>query len=289
MGLLDSAEYIEQAYFFERAEERLKKGDPMQEILVGIRDEVLATTRLPLALDYMRSELNHVGQMASAMRTVAHYFTPFQAYIVGAAEDDLGRFDIRTAFRILHLEAKYRAKFPDPLDDSYRAGLFFYQFESLCRNRLRYDHGLAAIAQDPAYPKPWGKWIMEVRRNIESIGIADLVYVTSAHYVERESRKGVEGISMPADILFGEKEGKIALANRKKEPVRLFEALQRQLDYPPAPRNVPQHDPLEQLVKLVRQMERMETRMKILEEENREGAIDLTKFYGKDGKPPREH
>ena len=280
MSGLDRAEYIEQAYFFETGEERLKKGDPMQEVLGTIRDEVLATTRLPMALDYMLAELNHAGSMSAAMRKLSHYFAPFQAYIVGEAEDDRGRFDIRMAFQILQHEAKYRATEPSP------AGLFFYQFEALCRNRLRYDFGLAAMAQDPMYDPNWGKWIMEVRRRIEMVGIGDLVYVASEHYRERESQRGVLDEATPGQILFGTKEGKIALANRKREPVRLFEALQRQLGYPKVPRNLPRHDPLEQLTALTRRMERLEVRMKIMEDENREGSFDLTKFYRKPETPP---
>ena len=37
-------------------------------------------------------------------------------------------------------------------------------------------------------------------------------------------------------ILFGEKEGKIARANRGRDPLYLFSALQRQLGYPEVPR-----------------------------------------------------
>lgn len=273
MGMLDSEEYVEQAFFFDAAAERLKKGEAMQDLLAGIREEVLSTTSLPMALDYMLAELNHAGMMSSAMRKLTHYFTPFQAYIVGEAESDQGKFDIRIAFKLLHFEAKYRSAEPSA------AGMFFYHFESLCRNRLRYDHGLAAIAQDPIYSKEWAHWIMEVRRRIESIGLADLVYVASEHYLEREVRKSGGEAAMPETVLFGLKEGKIALANRAKEPLRLFEALQRHLGYPPVPRPIVLHDPLEQLTQLMRRIERMEVRMKMMEEEQREGSIDLSKFY----------
>lgn len=278
MAMLDRDEYVEQAFFFEAAVERLKKGEPMQELLSGMRDEVLSTTRLPMALDYMLAELNHAGTMSSAMRKLTHYFTTFQAYIIGESEDDRGKFDIRTAFQLLHCEAKYRATQPSPV------GMFFFHFESLCRNRLRYDFGLAAVAQDPIYDKRWAKWIMETRRKIETIGIADLVYVASEYYLERQSRRGLEDLPMPEEVLFAAKEGKIALANRAKEPLRLFEALQRQLNYPAVPRAVAQHDPLEQLTQLMRRIERMEVRMKMMEEEQREGSIDLSKFY----RPPEQ-
>ena len=55
---------------------------PMQELLEQIRYELLTTTKLPLAIDYLLTELKHSGQMAPAMKKLAHYFTPFQAYLV---------------------------------------------------------------------------------------------------------------------------------------------------------------------------------------------------------------
>jgi hypothetical protein len=79
--------------------------------------------------------------------------------------------------------------------------------------------------------------------------------------------------------LFGEKEGQIALANRRKDPLFLFSALQRHLGYPAVPR--PKQGPSEQAVLLgfQRHLERLETRIKLLEEEMR-GGINLNRFYG---------
>ena len=39
-------------------------------------------------------------------------------------------------------------------------------------------------------------------------------------------------------MLFGEKEGRIAMANRRKDPLYLFSALQRHLGYPSVPRPI---------------------------------------------------
>ena len=77
--------------------------------------------------------------MYPAMQQLRHYFSPFQTYLMSEAESDRGRFDIRVAIEILQREAEYRAKTPS------RQGLFMYEFEALCRNRLTYDQGLAAI------------------------------------------------------------------------------------------------------------------------------------------------
>ena len=93
---------------------------------------------------------------------------------------------------------------------------------------------------------------------------------------------------MPSVVLFGDKEGRIALANRGKEPMYLFAALQRQLNYPAVPPPT-KKDPLDDLLpKLIRSVERLETRMKLMEDEQREKGIDLSKFYGQSGSPDSE-
>ncbi len=79
-------------------------------------------------------------------------------------------------------------------------------------------------------------------------------------------------------ILFGEREGRIALANRKKDPLYLFSSLNRQLGYPEPPRVKPADKDQPQLPQLARRLEQLETRLKIMEEEQR-GGIDLSKFY----------
>jgi hypothetical protein len=79
-------------------------------------------------------------------------------------------------------------------------------------------------------------------------------------------------------VLFGEREGRIALANRKKDPLYLFASLHRQLGYPEVP--LPARADAEQalLPQIARRLEQLETRMKLVEDEQR-GGIDLTKFY----------
>ena len=88
----------------------------------------------------MLSELKHSGQMSPAMYKLAHYFTPFQAYLVSQAEEESGRFTMQIALQVLEAEAKYRIAGAKP------AGLFFFHFEVLSRNRLNYDKGLSAIS-----------------------------------------------------------------------------------------------------------------------------------------------
>lgn len=271
MPILEKEEYIEQAYLFHAMNNRLSPSQPVQELLEYVRQEILATTNLPKAIDFVLVELNHAGKMSSAMSRLGHYFTPFQTFLVTTAESETGRFDMRMATQILEYEAKFRAAGADPIS------LFMFQFEAICRNRLSYDHGLAAMSLDPVYDKKWGAWILNVRHNIGIVDLADLIYVHSEYYVQNQKQKQLDG-EKPDPLLFGEKEGRIALANRGKEPLFLFSALQRQLGYPsvPRPEKTLQHEEL--LEKLQRIVGRLEVRIKLLEDEQREKGIDLSQF-----------
>jgi len=276
MPKLNREEYIEQAFLFGVWGERGAKNLPIQELLAHAREEILVTTNLPLAIDFMLAELNHAGTMSTAMRQLSHYFTSFQSYVIGEAEKERGRFDMRVAVEILRREADFRAKEPTP------QAIFFYQLEAICRNRLEYDRGIQAIAGDPIFDEGWKKWIEGVRRQIGMIEIADMIYVCSEHYLQKQREQGFGEIETPEHILFGQREGRIALANRKREPNLLFDALQRQLGYPKVPRPVQRDETNELIPKMARQIEKLENRVKLLEEEQRETGIDLSKFY----KPP---
>ncbi len=279
MTLLDREEYVEQAHFFHMLRERLPESMPLQELLAQLREETLATTRLPMAIDFLLSELKYKGVFGSAMARLKHYFTPFQTYVIQEAEDDRGRLDMRIALEILRFEAEHRVDHPAP------AAAFMYQFEALCRNRLRYEAGLAAMAADPIYDEAWREWILTVRRQIGIVDFADMVYVRSQHYINQRSRNRAP-VTPEKPILFGEKEGKIALANRRKDPLYLFAALQRHLGYPKVPRPKPADETPQLIPQLMRRMERLETRLKLLEEEQK-GGIDITKFYvPPPGSPP---
>ena len=272
MGVLSREEYVEQAYFFRCMGERLLAQIPMQELMAAVRDEVLATTNLPHAIDFLLSELRHSGRFASAMAKITHYFTPFQTYIMEQAENERGRFDLRVALQILHREAEY-------LGGEWSVqGVFLYQFEALCRNRLSYDRGLKTMSLDPAYDDRWQKWIAQFRRRIGIIDVADMIYVSSEHYIAQQTRLGR---GLPAEdhpILFGDKEGRIALANRTKNPLFLFAAMQRHLGYPEVPRPQPVDQTPFLIPQMMRLLEQLEQRIKLIEDEQRQGAIDLNKF-----------
>ncbi len=262
---LDREEYVEQAYFFQTLRERMQQDMSTQDLLDAIRQEILATTMLPFALDFMAGELRLTGGFATAMARLPHYFTSFQTYVIGEAEKAEGRFDFRIALDILQREVEYRAR------GAAAPGIFLYQFETLCRNRLGYDRGLEAMAGDPIFDDNWRDWIRTVRNQVGLLDFADMIYVRSELY--RKARQQAE-----KPILFGEKEGRIALANRRKDPLYLFSALQRHLGYPSVPRPQPEDTQRYLLPALQRQVDRVETRLKLLEEELR-GGINLSKFY----------
>jgi hypothetical protein len=272
--MLDRAEYVEQAHFFATLAQRNQLGISTQELLGAVREELLSTTKLPMAIDFLNSELKLNGVFSTAMAKLGHYFTPFQTFVIGEAESDRARFDMLMALQILAREAEYRAEGASP------QGIFLYGFESLSRNRLGYDRGLEAIAGDEVFDAPWREWITVVRRQVGLVDFADLVYVRSAHHARRQTsgEAGSESEASARTVLFGEGEGRIALANRGKDPLLLFNALHRHLGYPEIPRP-PKPDESPQVIpQLVRRVERLEARLKLVEEEQK-GGIDLTRFY----------
>jgi hypothetical protein len=232
-----------------------------------------------MAIGFLSAELKHSGVMAPAMRKIAHYFTAFQTFIVEQAESDRGRFDFKTALSILKHEADYRGR------SDNRQGFFFYQFETLCRNRLNYDLGLKAMSEDSLYSKEWKEWILIVRRQLGFVDLADLIYGRSVEFVKYRKRHLGEDAEAEYPILFGEREGKIAFANRRKDPLFLFAAMQRHLGYPPVPRREVFNNTLELIPQMQRRIERLELRIKLMEEEQRHG-IDITKFYSANKQVP---
>jgi len=56
--------------------------------------------------------------------------------------------------------------------------------------------------------------------------------------------------------------------------------MQRHLNYPLVPRTKPIDESRQVIPMILRRVERLETRLKLLEEEQK-GGIDLSKFYGK--------
>jgi len=272
-AVLDREEYIEPVYFFRVLRERITSNLAAQDVIANIHEEILATTRLPLAIQFLGTELKHSGLLSSGFARLLHYFHPFQAFVIRQTEDESRRFSIETALLILEREAHYRSGQPN------RPGLFVYQFEAISRNRLGYDEGLASMAGDPFYDDGWREFLDFVRRQIGIVDFTDLVYLRSDLYV-KDQRRQRPSYEPPLPALFGEKEGRIAAANRGRDPLYLFAALQRQLGYPEVPRPRIADDWEAKLKKVQTKLYEMETRLKLVEGELK-GQIDLSQF----GKP----
>jgi hypothetical protein len=278
--MLEREEYVEQAHFFKTLAERNAMGVSTQDLLGMVREEVLSTTKLPLAIDFLTGELKFSGVFHTAMAKLPHYFTPFQTYVISEAENDRGRFDMVLALHVLAREAEYRAR------GATTQGIFLYEFESLARNRLGYDRGLKAIAGDPSFDAAWHEWIMIVRHQVGLVDFADLIYVRSELYERRRQLESHEEPDPQRAVLFGEGEGRIALANRGKDPLLLFGALHRHLGYPDVPRPAKADDGPQLIPQLVRRIEKLEARLKLAEDELK-GGIDLTSFYVDPKRPER--
>ncbi len=267
---LEKEEYVEQAYFFRVLRERISQGLSTQEILKSLDQEILSTTKLPMAIGFLRSELKHSGNLSGGFDRLSHYFTAFQAHVIRSAENDRMKFSIHHALSCLEKEAVYRSGNPTP------SGLFIYQFEVLSRNRLGYEDGLNAIAKDAFYSKEWQGFIADARNQLAVVDFADLIYLRSDWYIIEQRRK--DPAYDPALCpLFGEKEGKIAGANRSRDPLYLFAALQRQLGYPEVPRYTEKTQEQALLTVLQSKVRDLEGRIRLLEQETK-GIVDLAEF-----------
>ncbi len=96
--MLPNEEYIEQAFFFEAFIAALEDGVSTQEFLSAIRNELLTTTQLRLAVDFLLTDMKLTGVLSSAMFRIDHYFTPYQAFVMGESEREDGRLDFLNEF-----------------------------------------------------------------------------------------------------------------------------------------------------------------------------------------------
>ena len=293
---LNREEYIEQRHFFRVLRERVAQNVPSQDALAQVRDELLATTRLPIAVDLMRTEVLHSGRLSNATARLPHYFTPFQTFVLSRAEEDRSRFDMPVCLTVLERLAQFmsgeggmtgggvdgpfagetgRVREPTP------QGLFVYQFECVSRNRLGYPEGLAAVAGDPFYDEVWAAWLASLRRRIGGIEFADLIYHRSEEFLRhRRQSTGDPEARPPYPLLFGEPEGRIAWANRGKDPRFLFAALQRQLGYPRIPQPVGRSEGFSIHPELEARLLKLEKRLQFLEAEQK-GGLDLDALLSK--------
>src|SRR5205807_191626 len=100
-NVLEREEYIEQAYFFRVFRERVASNMAAQEVLTRIHEEILSTTRLPYAIQFLATDLKHTGNLSSGFARLTHYFTPFQAYVISRTEDETSRFSTEIGLLVL--------------------------------------------------------------------------------------------------------------------------------------------------------------------------------------------
>src|SRR5947207_14065066 len=93
-NVLDREEYIEQAYFFRTMRERVEYKMPTQQILDHLPQEILSTTRLPIAVQFIGSELKHSGRVSSGFTQIPHYFTPLQELVMQNTEPEMKKFTL---------------------------------------------------------------------------------------------------------------------------------------------------------------------------------------------------
>src|SRR5207244_1000697 len=122
-------------------------------------------------IQFLAVELKHSGLLSSGFARLGHYFTAFQAFAIAGTEDETSRFSIDLALLVLEREAEYRAGRVSP------AGLFVYQFEALCRNRLGYAEGIAGMAADPFYDEEWRAFLTALPAQLGVVDFADIVYL----------------------------------------------------------------------------------------------------------------
>ncbi|MFQ3592147.1 MAG: hypothetical protein SNJ82_03030 [Gemmataceae bacterium] len=280
MPALEREEYVEQAYLFRVLRERLADGIATQTILETVDQELLSTTRLPLAVQFLTGEIKHTGLLSSGFARLSHYFTPFQAFVLQGAEDERLKFSIETALLILEREATYRAGNVSP------AGLFVFQFETISRNKLGYEMGLRAMRDDAYYDADWREFLDTLKQQLGLVDFADILYARSHLYVNEMLRIDPD-YDPPVPPLFGEKEGKIAKANRGRDPLYLFAALQRHLGYPEVPRVKEREDLTHRIETLMNRIRDLETRLRLMEMEQR-GTLDLSKLIDPEKLLPKD-
>ena len=162
MPVLEREEYIEQAYFFHAFRERLLDGLPAQDILARIGEELLSTTRLPLAVSFLYTDIKGSGLMAPAMSRIGHYFTPFQTHVIDQAEQDTSRFAMEQALLILERRGEVQGREPlpaRPVRLPVRVALAqppgLHQGPGRHGRRPVLQRGLAGLHPDP--PQPAGR------------------------------------------------------------------------------------------------------------------------------------
>ncbi len=159
------------------------------------------------------------------------------------------------------------------------AGLFVYQFKALSRNRLGYDGGLLNMALDPQYDENWRAFLQMVRQQVGVVDFADIIYIRSDLYVKDQRREHPD-YEPSVQPLFGDKEGRIAKANRGRDPLYLFWRCSVSSAIPKCP-GPSLADDLESKIEALRvKFRELEMRVKVIDAELK-GQVDVTQLLAK--------
>ena len=108
--MLEREEYIEQAYLFKALGERMRENMATQDLLLWIKEEILSTTRLPMAMDFLAAELKLQGRLPRRWRSWRIISRRFKPMWLARRKTNGAKFDISVALKILEREARYRAE-----------------------------------------------------------------------------------------------------------------------------------------------------------------------------------
>ena len=272
--VLDREEYIEQAYFFRASASGSPTTCRPRTSSPRLHEELLTTTRLPYAVQFLAAEIKHTGPARQRVREAAALLHPFQAFVIRQAEEEKQRFPMADGAA----GAGTRGRVPGRAAD--QPGLFVYQFETIARNRLGYIDGLAAMAADPLYDADWRATSTSSAGRSATSTSRDLVYLRSELYVteQRRANPAYEPSRAAALRREGGEDRQGQPRPRPAVPVRRAAAATRL----PRGAAVTQRDDgkTRSWSKIETKLRELETRLKLAEGELR-GNIDLSQF----GKP----
>ena len=123
-----------------------------------IGEELLSTTRLPLAVSFLCTDVKGPGpDGARPWRGSAITSPPFQTHVVDQAEQDTSRFAMEQALLVLEREAKFKAENPSlpapvrlPVRGTFAQPPGLHQGPGRHGRRSVLHRGLAGLHPDPA-------------------------------------------------------------------------------------------------------------------------------------------
>ena len=124
----------------------------------------------------------------------------------------MSRFSMEQALLILEREAKYKSENPA------RRPVHFPVRVSVAKPAGLHPGTGAAMSADPLYTEDWRDYILMLQTRLGDVDFAKPHPSYYAHFV-KERRKTNPEFEPKYPTLFGEREGKIARANRGRDPV----------------------------------------------------------------------